>query len=448
MILQLGNRDYQDPELAKFAAWLAVNCGGPIPDDVAELSDRSGVSEDVLRNNGKIQELLQERESPRSIDFRNPLGDWYQVPFLIDRDEKPVSAANAWLRHIAMRGSPKTWRTYAYALFDFFQYLEWKNLEWQKVDNDTLTSYRLHQETTDSLHKKEHAGDRRVSRSTIQLRLLTVGRFYKYATSRGYIEKNPLTYETIQFRLPTNVNFLAHLNRTQEKEIPAAAYSRVPKNVRPKWLPHESVWTWISSIKNERDKLLAKLLYQTGMRREEIILWKVSQIPRAQDVLGDPQRRWVEFPIRGKGGKIRPIKISIKNFLHLRRWLDVDRAKIMKRCGVGRQLDHGFVWVSYRDGHPLQAVTLNHIFQRISEGCGIEITPHMLRHSFAMRKRADLHDDGVPNPEKVLQVLLGHSSVTTTITFYGHISPQDEAEEADSNAGFLTALSSDDADAA
>lgn len=449
MILQFVKIDYLDLEPAKFSVWLMGIGDEPLPADMAELASRSGVSEEALRNNSKIHELLRERSDPKlKIDFRTPLSDWYQIPFLIDRNEKPVGVANAWLRHISRRGSPKTLRTYAYALFDFFQYLESRNIVWQKADDDTLFSYRLHQETTDSSHKKKHKGNRRVLRSTIQMRLLTAGRFYKYATSHGYVEKNPLTYEVIQYRRPIYADFLAHLGRTQEKEIPVAAYSRVSKSGPAKWLSHETIWNWINSIKNERDRLIVKLLYQTGMRREEIILWRVDNIPRAKDVLEDPQRRWVEFSIRGKGGKIRSIRISIKNFLRLRRWMEFDREKIVRRFGIGKEQDHGFVWVSSRDGHPLQAVTLNHIFQRISERCGIVITPHMLRHSFAMRKRADLYEDGVLNPEKVLQAILGHSSVTTTMTIYGHISPQDEAEEAESNADLLAALGSGEDDAA
>jgi integrase len=57
-----------------------------------------------------------------------------------------------------------------------------------------------------------------------------------------------------------------------------------------------------------------------------------------------------------------------------------------------------------------------------------------------MQKRKDLNEDGIPNPEKVVQVALGHSSVTTTMSIYGDISVEDEAREADSNASFLTKL--------
>ena len=131
MLIQFSNIDYQDLELAKFSAWLIEHDDEPVPSDLAELSKSSRVAEEALRDNLKIKDLLADtkKSTPDKI-FRTPLSDWHEQPFLIDRNERPVSAANAWLRYISKRGSPKTWRTYAYALFDYFQYLEANNIDW------------------------------------------------------------------------------------------------------------------------------------------------------------------------------------------------------------------------------------------------------------------------------------------------------------------------------
>ena len=442
MILQFSSVEYFDPDVAKFYAWITSIGDNEIPSNLAELSSRCGVDQEVIINNSRIQELLRLKKSSQpSKSFRTPLSDWEQIPFFIDSDERPVSAANAWLRHISKKGSPKTWRTYAYHLYDFFQYLEWKKVDWQNVDDSTLLSYRLRQETTDSNHKKKHRGDRRVSKNTIQARIITVGRFYKYAARYGFLKRNPLTYQTVQSRRPTDNVFLAHISTTREREIPVAAYDGASGSGVLRWLPHETVWTWINSIDNKRDKLIARLLYQTGMRREEIVLWKVDDIPQTPTLPEGGSSNGVQISIRGKGGKKRIVTISRNNFLRLRRWIDVDREKVLKKCGIYKKDDHGFVWISIRDGHPLQPVTLNHTFHRISRACGITVTPHMLRHSFAMEKRAVLYESRIPNPEKKLQAILGHSSVVTTMMVYGHIPPEWEAKEADSNAALLGRLS-------
>jgi len=441
VIIQFAHVDFVDLNLAKLQACLLESDPAHV-DSVSKIADTIGLSADAIAQNHKMMALVGAWQDPsRRKSFRTPLADWDETPFLLDAEEKPMSVVNAWLRYVAKRSSPKTVRTYAYALFDFFQYIEARRIEWKDVDDDILFAYRRCQETVESAHKKRHKGTRKLARGTIQMRILTVAKFYKYAIRNGYIIGNRLTFELVQVFRPSDTNFLAHLGRREEREMPIAAYRRVSRRSRPKSLDHEKIWTWITSIAKERDRLISLLLYQTGMRREEIILWRVDEIPSSNY---QPTASGVQFEIRGKGGKNRLIRISPGVFTQLRYWLDFLRPKIMKTRGISEDEDHGFVWIAERDGHPLQPISLNHIFTDISRRCGTDVTPHMLRHSFAREKRKELHEDGIANPEKILQLALGHSSVATTMGIYGDISPQDEAREADSNATLLAKLVAED----
>lgn len=442
MIIQFSHTDFLDLDLARLSAWL-THSNTPQSDETTDILDSAGFSHERISKNPRITQFVSAwKNSSSGLAARNPLTDCQEIPFLLDAEEKPVSAANAWFRYLWKRYSPKTVRTYAYSLFDFFQYLEAQQIGWKEADDDTLFSYRRCQELLNSAHKKRHNGSRRLARNTIQLRVLTVGKFYRYAADYGYIEKNPLTLENVQWRRPIDTNFLAHLGREHIREVPIVAYRYSLKAPPIRSLPHEKVWEWIMSIKNDRDRLMATLLYQTGMRREELVLWRVSDIPESRTRDADTDLG-VQFEIQGKGSKKRLVRISPGNFNQLRYWLDFSRPRILTRCGLPKSLDHGFVWIAQRNGHPLQAITLNHIFTRISARCGIRITPHMLRHSFAMQKRMELHEDGIANPEKVLQVALGHSSLVTTISTYGDISVQEQVREAESNAALLTKLATE-----
>lgn len=51
------------------------------------------------------------------------------------------------------------------------------------------------------------------------------------------------------------------------------------------------------------------------------------------------------------------------------------------------------------------------------------VTPHMFRHSFATRSI----EQGIP--PKVLQTIMGHKSLTTTMEIYAHVLPNTKAEE-------------------
>ena len=56
---------------------------------------------------------------------------------------------------------------------------------------------------------------------------------------------------------------------------------------------------------------------------------------------------------------------------------------------------------------------------RLRERTGMDFDPHWCRHAFATRSLRD----GVP--VEVVSRLLGHSSITTTVSVYGHLTAED-----------------------
>ena len=63
--------------------------------------------------------------------------------------------------------------------------------------------------------------------------------------------------------------------------------------------------------------------------------------------------------------------------------------------------------------------SVDRLVRRLRAGTGIEFTPHLFRHSYA----TDLLRRGVA-PE-VVQKLLGHASISTTIDTYSHLGVED-----------------------
>ena len=68
---------------------------------------------------------------------------------------------------------------------------------------------------------------------------------------------------------------------------------------------------------------------------------------------------------------------------------------------------------------------------RLRERTGLDFDPHWCRHAFATRSLRD----GVP--VEVVSRLLGHSSITTTMSVYGHLTAED-ARRALETAGWFT----------
>jgi integrase len=97
-------------------------------------------------------------------------------------------------------------------------------------------------------------------------------------------------------------------------------------------------------------------------------------------------------------------------------------------------LDSDYVFVNLfaePRGQALSYPAVYELVKRLRRRTGIEFDPHWCRHSAATR----MLRDGVPI--EVVSTLLGHSSVTTTLSVYGHLSAED-ARRALEKAGWFT----------
>ena len=147
-----------------------------------------------------------------------------------------------------------------------------------------------------------------------------------------------------------------------------------------------------------RDRAILELMYGSGLRVSEVLDLKGTHI------------FWKDrfLRIRGKGDKERVTPITIPGIEALAAYREGARP----RLSMGRTTETFFL--SQR-GARMSRMTLWHMFRRRAHAVGLEDAhPHMLRHSFAthmLEGGADL---------RVIQELLGHSSVTTT-QVYTHV---------------------------
>jgi site-specific recombinase XerD len=168
---------------------------------------------------------------------------------------------------------------------------------------------------------------------------------------------------------------------------------KIPKKEKalPEVLTKEEVLKLINSADNEKSRLIVSLLYSAGLRVSELVNLKT------QEINFNEKTGWVR---KGKGSKDRLFSIS--------ETLSVDLESYLKN----RQN----VYVFSKD-KPLTTRNIQKIIKGMKEKSGIKkkITPHTLRHSFATH----LLEQGTDI--RVIQALLGHSSLNTT-QVYTHIS--------------------------
>jgi len=165
--------------------------------------------------------------------------------------------------------------------------------------------------------------------------------------------------------------------------------AKIPKSL-PKYLTKDEIMTVVENMKinswfDLRDRALIMFIYATGLRISETLNTKIS----------DLENGWVKVTM-AKGEKQRVVPVAKKA-------LDMINEYLKKRSC---QSEYLFV---NKNCKPLSRISAFNITKKY-----LNVSPHVLRHSFAtalVLGGADL---------RVIQELLGHSSLNTT-QIYTHI---------------------------
>ncbi len=149
-----------------------------------------------------------------------------------------------------------------------------------------------------------------------------------------------------------------------------------------------------------RNKAMLEMLYATGMRISELLDMKLESIYPDEEVV----------KVMGKGSKERIIPISDVTLKYVNMYINEYRGLILK------DRESEYLFVNY-NGKKMSRQGFFKILKEICNKQNIdkEISPHILRHSFAthlLNNGADL---------RIIQELLGHENITTT-EIYSHIS--------------------------
>ena len=154
-----------------------------------------------------------------------------------------------------------------------------------------------------------------------------------------------------------------------------------------------------SDLNSSRDKALVELLYATGARVSELINLNTLDISTFDSEAGST----TTVKLKGKGGKERVVPIGSYAVAAVNDYLVRSRPTLLK---VSTQKA---LFLNQRGGRLSRQSAWN-LVAKAAERAGLsdQVTPHSMRHSFATH----LLDGGADI--RVVQELLGHSSVTTT----------------------------------
>lgn len=253
--------------------------------------------------------------------------------------------------------SDNTFQSYKRDILQFQEYINLNNLDYIKVEEKNIKNYLNY---LNDLNKKT---------TTVSRHLASIRLFYQYLVKNHIAQEDP----TFNVQAPKI-----------EKKVPSILTSEEvtlllnqPKNI---------------DLKGIRDKAMLEFAYATGMRVTEIISLNIEDVDLNEGVVMCKTRaKTRQIPL----GQIslNALKEYVKN---VRNALIKDENEKALFVNInGRRLTRQGVWKIVK-------------FYKEQAHITKEITPHVLRHSFAthlLQNGADL---------KSIQTMLGHSDISST----------------------------------
>jgi integrase/recombinase XerD len=167
-------------------------------------------------------------------------------------------------------------------------------------------------------------------------------------------------------------------------------YAREPRKL-PVVLSADEVVQLLEAVPSLKSRIALATVYAGGLRASEVVLLKVSDI--------DSQRKVIRVE-QGKGGKDRYVMLSPQLLSILRAYWRLTRPK-------------HWLFPGSTDDRPLETNVLNAACRSARTAISLSkwVTVRTLRHTFATH----LLENGTD--VRVIQVLLGHANVATTMLY-------------------------------
>lgn len=257
--------------------------------------------------------------------------------------------------------TPNTTSAYRTDLNQFLSFMATRKVsDMSRAENADIMAFMLF------LREKQY------SNATVARRTAAVKSFYAYLVSIRAVTVDPTnTIESpkVEREAPKS------LSPNQVDEL-----MELPQRVR--------------SPERTRDRAMFEVLYCSGMRVSELVGLNIGDIDMSKKII-----RCV-----GKGKKLRILPISESALTALEEYLDNAYSQLV----MEKQSPERTLFVNHRGGRlTRQGFWL--ILKQYADELGVaDLTPHMLRHSFA----AHMITSGVDL--RRVQALLGHASLSTT----------------------------------
>lgn len=335
---------------------------------------------------------------------------------LLGDDGRVVEPAERFLGYLSsIERSPNTVKSYAHDLKDWFCYLACHSLDWRQVNLEDVAGFvawlRLPPRGRDGAVAALPAAGHHCGPASVNRKLAALTSFCEFharhGTGLGGLMK---VIQPAGGRRQAGFRpFLHHISKGKPQA------RRVIKLPAGRSLPHiltaAEAQAILDACTHLRDRLFFAVLLDCGLRAGEALGLRHEDMGIAGRQVSVVPRENANRA-RAKAGRERSVPASPAL---MRLYADYLNREY-------RAIDSDYVFINLWGGQVGRALTYRAVYDlvgRLRRVTGITFSPHAYRHTYAtwlLRKGAGV--------EAVAQ-LLGHSSVTTTISTYGHLTAED-----------------------
>jgi integrase len=339
-----------------------------------------------------------------------------QVTWLVIGDDYlPIQPIQSYLSYLeGLERSPNTIHAYANHLKLFWEFLQDSRLDWKEVTIQHLSNF-IHwlRSPNPRVVFIEQQKPKR-SEKTINTILTIICAFYEFQERIGKV-KGINAYQDVPTIKRRYKPLLYHISKgsfTKKRLLKIKE-----KRLLPKTLTVKQVGQLINACNRVRDKFLICLLYESGIRIGEALGLRHSDlVSEGKNEVHVVPRQDNYNQARAKSGVGRIVHVS-KELMQIYSNYLVEEYPI--------DIDSDYVFVNIWDGKlgtPMNYSGVESLFRRLSKKTGIDVHPHLLRHTHA----TELVRDGWEMA--YVQKRLGHADVQTTINTYVHLTSDDMKE--------------------
>ena len=376
----------------------------------------------------------------RIVKAQTDLGLMY---YLVDENYNFITHIKEYLNMIQARAerevSPNTVKSYCYQLWYFIVFLRIRDLDILDLDGkpDILAQFKLWLKNPYRFYENiellnydiefDYIEDS-LSVTTINGIISRVSSLYLWLKASNKIKENPVVYRSVMVsQSMRDKDMLAHTRNSRTIQVNTLK-SKVPKTI-PKTVEQKDFKKFLDSVNLLRDKIILLCLKEGGFRSNELLGVHLEDIDFAEQGL------WIRFRADNINSARAKAGYSRDRFVHLPTDLMTLIDRYISSEWLKSNADNDFLFVVVNsntpsnNGQAMTKSTLDSMFKYYSKKTKIKIHPHMLRHTHATELVREYISKGEQINWEYISKRLGHSTVTTTMEIYAHLTPKDYKKE-------------------